>query len=230
MKMALCAVTVVTTVATAANYQSVTGNALVTASTVESYEYSADKLIDGDQQTRWASEFADNQEVVIDLGSTQFIDKITLNWEAAFASKFKISLSNDGENWGADYRGVYERAGLNGAQEFVQDFGAHRYIKLELIERATDYGFSLFEIEVFQDLDLHYQAKTITLKNVYSDYIAKGLPKPECTWSTLGTMVIEGAGRWYTNTNAYICLSYAAPDQAQTTGWVPFALGSALAE
>ena len=40
--------------------------------------------------TRWSSGFADNQWWQVDLGSAVSIDKVELNWEDAYASRYKI--------------------------------------------------------------------------------------------------------------------------------------------
>src|SRR5687767_1292074 len=70
-----------------------------TASSVESAAFAASAAVDGNAGTRWSSAFADPQWLQVDLGSTQTINQVVLNWEAAFASAFTIQTSPNGTTW-----------------------------------------------------------------------------------------------------------------------------------
>ncbi len=101
--------------------------------------------IDGDPSTRWSSKFEDNQWLIIDLGQPTEIKKITLTWEAAYASEYNILISNDKASW----KKVYEKKNSSGGTETIKITPVKaRYVKLELIKRATKWGFSLFEVEL----------------------------------------------------------------------------------
>jgi hypothetical protein len=58
---------------------------------------------DGDPTTRWAVSIPErsdpNSWIEVDLGSARPIDEVTLDWEAAYASAYKIEVSDDGQNW-----------------------------------------------------------------------------------------------------------------------------------
>ncbi|MED2974131.1 discoidin domain-containing protein [Fictibacillus sp. B-59209] len=70
------------------------------------YEYAqtndfvADKAIDGDVTTRWASKVFKKEEefLQVDLGRTQNFNSIQLRWEY-WAEKYDIEVSDDGETW-----------------------------------------------------------------------------------------------------------------------------------
>ncbi len=228
IKSSLISLALGTTMLSAANYELVTSPAtVVTASTTESYEYPASNLIDGNLSTRWASDFADNQEILIDLRESKFIDKIVLEWEAAYAKKFNVYFSNDNVNWNSG-RYLYNYDGHVGTMEFEQDFSKFRYVKIELDQRATQYGFSLFEIQLYQDLDLHPVVKSVQLKSYAPN---GGVSKPECNNSTHGTMVVEETGHYYGQSNAYVCLKYWHPTyNGPGYGWVPMAVGNYIPE
>ena len=53
----------------AADTENIAYKRTITASSVESDEYLASNAVDGDGTTRWASEFADNQNLIVDLCS-----------------------------------------------------------------------------------------------------------------------------------------------------------------
>ena len=46
--------------------------------------------VDGNTGTRWSSAFADPQWLEVDLGSSQAICQVVLNWETAYANAFQI--------------------------------------------------------------------------------------------------------------------------------------------
>ncbi|MGL1900738.1 MAG: discoidin domain-containing protein [Fibrobacterales bacterium] len=229
IKSSLLTLAVAASVASAANYELVSQGATATATTTESYDLSTSNLFDGNTGTRWASEFLANQEVVIDLGSRKYIDKISLNWEAAFATQFKIQVSNDAINWDANRRTKYVTGTQAGIQEIVGDFSKHRYIKLLLEERALPaYGFSLYEVEVFTDNDLHHKAKSVDLFQ-FSDW--GGLPKPECGYDNVGSISAQTNGHYFQTTTIYACVKgFDGQTGNHVYGWVPMASGDQLFE
>lgn len=58
---------------------------------------------DGNSTTRWAVSIPDRSDpsswIQVDLGSSRPIDKVSLNWESAYASAYKIEVSDDGQSW-----------------------------------------------------------------------------------------------------------------------------------
>ncbi|MGL1904357.1 MAG: discoidin domain-containing protein [Fibrobacterales bacterium] len=223
IKSTLVGITCITSIASAANYSLVSQIAEVTASSIESTQYPASNLTDGNKDTRWASEFADGQEVILDLRSSQYIDRVALTWEGAYASTYTVSTSNDLVHWEFQYTQVH---GMGGVEVETRDMGKFQYVKIALDYRATSYGFSLYEVEVFTDLDLHLEATTIKL-NAHSDWGRK--PLPSCDNSTVGTIAVQKEGHYTINTVVYSCVSYSAPNLTSTLfGWVKLAEGAQL--
>ncbi|GAB3250724.1 discoidin domain-containing protein [Kineosporia babensis] len=101
--------------------------------------------VDGDAGTRWSSAFSDPQWLQVDLGSTQAISQIRLNWEAAYASAFTIQTSNNGTSW---TNITPTTAGVAGLQT-LDVTGNGRYVRMNGTARATPYGFSLWEFQVY---------------------------------------------------------------------------------
>ncbi len=123
-----------------------------TASSEENVGTVVANVNDGDVTTRWGSAHKDNEYVTIDLGETCYIDHLILRWEAAYASKYSIGLSDNGEDWQSaalSSSGGVERVEL--AQRLMAEgkTSRGRYIRLTGIERATQYGTSLYEIEAY---------------------------------------------------------------------------------
>nr|WP_285618034.1 discoidin domain-containing protein [Kineosporia sp. NBRC 101677] len=101
--------------------------------------------VDGDTGTRWSSAWSDPQWLQVDLGSTQTISQIRLNWEAAYASAFTIQTSANGTSWTNITPTTAGKAGL----QTIDVSGSGRYVRLHGTARATGYGYSLFEFQVY---------------------------------------------------------------------------------
>src|ERR1039458_1315595 len=67
----------------------VTLNKTATASSTENVGTPAADAVDGNTGTRWSSAFSDPQWLEVDLGTTQSICRVTLNWETAYAMAFQ---------------------------------------------------------------------------------------------------------------------------------------------
>jgi beta-glucanase (GH16 family) len=116
-----------------------------TASSTENGSFPAANATDGNTGTRWSSAFSDPQWARVDLGATHAISKITLNWEAAYATAYQIQTSNDGTNWTTIYSTT---AGTGGVQNLTVS-GSGRYVRMNGTKRATPYGYSLWEFQVY---------------------------------------------------------------------------------
>ncbi len=120
------------------------------ASSSQSDEFPPENAVDADGNTRWASSVNDEQYLVVDLQKAYTIFKVKISWENADASQFQIQTSTDDEKWTTVYEN-YESKG--GTQWIVFDKVSARYVKVFCIKRATEYGFSIFEFEVYQNQD-----------------------------------------------------------------------------
>ncbi|BCM92035.1 exo-beta-D-glucosaminidase [Abditibacteriota bacterium] len=117
-----------------------------TASSVEIPDRSPNMALDGNEGTRWSSERNDDQWLAIDLGTTQKIGSVQLHWEAAYAQEYKIQTSNDGQVW-TDAAHITDGRGGVETRQFAPVTA--RYIRLLGLKRATEYGYSLWEIGVY---------------------------------------------------------------------------------
>ncbi|MFJ6718572.1 discoidin domain-containing protein [Streptomyces sp. NPDC091259] len=116
-----------------------------TASSVEGAGTPAGAAVDGDNGTRWSSQFADPQWIQVDLGASSQVNQVALRWEAAYAKSYRIELSTDGATWSTAYSTT---AGTGGVA--THDItGTARYVRVYGIQRATTYGYSLWEFQVY---------------------------------------------------------------------------------
>ncbi len=125
----------------------------------------ASNATDGDASTRWSSLYTDPQWIQIDLGKTYLIDTLVIRWEAAYASAYKIETSVDGTIW-LPARNV--ASGDGGVDEMVDLNATCRYIKLTGTQRATTFGYSLYELEAYgNEVVTNYNDVSIDLPMVY---------------------------------------------------------------
>ena len=102
--------------------------------------------IDGNSGTRWESAFSDPQSIAIDLGEPHVLCQVSLDWEAAHASSYRIETSDDGVSWvtaattGATGAGVVTTTISDVTAQYVRMFGT---------ERGTGFGYSLWTFAVY---------------------------------------------------------------------------------
>ncbi|MFE2748496.1 discoidin domain-containing protein [Streptomyces scopuliridis] len=122
--------------------------AAATASGSENADLGPGAAFDGNGATRWSSNAADDAWIRVDLGQTLRIDRVTLDWEAAYGKKYVLEVSGDGASWRPFYT---EDAGTGGtvtAHTYPQEVRG-RYVRLRGVERATPYGYSLYSFKIY---------------------------------------------------------------------------------
>ena len=128
-------------------------NKTATASSVQSPAYPASAAVDGNPATRWSSQFSDPQWIQVDLGSRYSITRVVLHWEAAYAKAFEIQISVDGVHWDTPFSTSQDTGGTEtviGSPSGPTDSGiAGRYVRMNGLVRGTQWGYSLYEIEVW---------------------------------------------------------------------------------
>ncbi|MFE2347150.1 discoidin domain-containing protein [Kitasatospora cineracea] len=117
----------------------------VTASSEQSAAFPAAAAVDGDGGTRWSSAAADPQWLQVDLGAVLPVCRVSLAWEAAYATAFQVQVSADGANWTS----VYSTTTGTGGTQTLDVTGTGRYVRVYGTQRATQYGYSLWEFQVF---------------------------------------------------------------------------------
>jgi hypothetical protein len=120
-------------------------NADAYASSIEGNGTPASAVTDGSFNSRWSSASSDPQWIMVDLGAAHSINNVVLYWESAYAKAFQIQFSNDAINWTTVYSTT---AGTGGTQNLALT-GSARYVRMYGTQRATGYGYSLWEFQVY---------------------------------------------------------------------------------
>jgi len=118
------------------------GNWLVSASSTEE-GFAPNLAVDGSEATRWSSAFADGQWWEVQFGQEHVLGKVVVNWEAAYARKYRVLVLNRSNEW---VEVLAKSNGQGGSEEI--EFARHRAwgLRIECQERATQWGFSIREV------------------------------------------------------------------------------------
>jgi hypothetical protein len=112
----------------------------------ENSNYTGNKAIDADGTTRWSSAFSEPQYIIVDLGAMYTINTVKLSWEVAYAKNFQVQVSANNATWTT----VRDISNNTVTTHNFTDLNAFaRYVKIYCINRATPYGFSIYELEVY---------------------------------------------------------------------------------
>ncbi|MEO2203343.1 discoidin domain-containing protein [Paenibacillus pabuli] len=120
------------------------------ASSRDGVEDTAPFVNDGNFTTRFGSKRGvDPGWVYVDLGETKTIDEVRLYWETAYGKSYRIQVTEDPSHEG-NWRDVYSTTtGQGGIETVTFDEVEARYVRMYGTVRATIYGYSIWEFEVY---------------------------------------------------------------------------------
>jgi acyl-homoserine lactone acylase PvdQ len=121
-----------------------TGRAATASSTQAGHP--ASSAVDGNLTSRWASAWADDQWLRIDLGSSKPVARMVIRWEAAYATAYRIEVSADAISW---TQVAAVTGGDGGLDNVALPATSARYVRLTGQTRATSYGFSTYEVDLY---------------------------------------------------------------------------------
>lgn len=114
-------------------------------SSIEDPRYLCWNAVDGDQATRWSSQFSDPQWIYVDLGAPTSIERVILRWETAYGQAYQVQTSYDTITW----TDIYSTTAGDGEVDNLAVSGAGRYVRMYGTQRAANWGYSLWEFEVY---------------------------------------------------------------------------------
>lgn len=126
-----------------------------TASSSESADYLPAEAINGIVQTgcnttdRWASAFSDPQWLQVDLGALKHISRVKLSWECGASANYDLQVATSPNGPWATV--ASDPAGNGGVDDLLNLNATGRYVRVYSYARTTQYGNSLYEVEVYGD-------------------------------------------------------------------------------
>ncbi|MGG4481971.1 discoidin domain-containing protein [Paenibacillus illinoisensis] len=120
------------------------------SSSRDGVEDTAPYVNDGNFTTRFGSKRGvDPGWVYVDLGEIKTIDEVRLYWETAYGKSYRIQVTEDPSQEG-NWRDVYSTTtGQGGIETITFDEVQARYVRMYGTVRATIYGYSIWELEVY---------------------------------------------------------------------------------
>lgn len=120
-------------------------NKTATAFSQSNADQAPARAFDGDPVSRWAAGDDPANWVQVDLGGIYALTEVDLLWEAAYAKKYRLQVSMDGQRWTDAFT---QNAGSGGAEKIPLNTQA-RYVRMQGVEKAGQWGYSLYEFEVY---------------------------------------------------------------------------------
>ncbi|MFI9819100.1 beta-N-acetylglucosaminidase domain-containing protein [Streptomyces sp. NPDC052013] len=116
----------------------------------ETPDFPASAANDGDPETRWSSPADDDAWWQVDLRRPVRLGRLTLHWQDAYPSAYRVEVSADGRGWRTAAR---VRDGRGGRETLRMDEREVRHVRVRGERRATPYGYSLWSVEAYAVAD-----------------------------------------------------------------------------
>lgn len=125
----------------------------------------ATAAVDGNLGSRWETTWEDNQWIYVDLGAVYNLDHLRLLWEGAYTKHYQVCVAEEltsemlanlnDEDATNNFATGWTVAADQTYDSFVSDQTvsvkgfAGRYVAINCIERGTQWGNSIYELEVY---------------------------------------------------------------------------------
>jgi hypothetical protein len=100
--------------------------------------------VDGLWNTRWSSEFSDNQWLSVDLGARKYVAGVNIKWENP-AKDFQVQRSDNGTTW-TNIKTI--TGNTDTVHNLLWSPRYMRHLRVKCNVRSNDHGFSIREFEV----------------------------------------------------------------------------------
>ena len=120
-----------------------------------------ENAVDGSLNTRWGSATAgapptppvtgvDPSWLQVDFGSAQNFNTVQIDWENAYAAEYQIQYTNQDPSTGPTWNVAYtNNAGTGNTETLSFPTVNARYIRMLGTERSGNYGYSMYEFQVY---------------------------------------------------------------------------------
>ncbi len=116
------------------------------ASGQETADFPPSAALDGDRETRWSSPPQESAWWQVELPAPARVGQVVLHWQDAYATRYRVQVSADGRTWRT---AATVRDGRGGREAVRMDAPGARFVRLQLDARATEYGYSLYGVELY---------------------------------------------------------------------------------
>jgi hyaluronoglucosaminidase len=133
---------------TSTNVAAAAQGATATASSVEQNlpQFTPDHAIDGDLSTRWSSNYTNGEWLQVKFAQPENLGKVVIYWETAHAASYQLQTSTDGTTWTT---AATVSGSPGGTETEWLNTSDVRYLRMQGVARATQYGYSIYELQDF---------------------------------------------------------------------------------
>ena len=104
----------------------------------------ASNAVDADYTTMWQSAASNNQWIYVDLGATQNLNGVFLNWGPDYGLSYEIQVSTDALTWTT----VYTNTAGAGGIDRIPITASGRYVRVLGLQSGTANGYDLYDFTV----------------------------------------------------------------------------------
>ncbi|OII63734.1 hyaluronidase [Streptomyces sp. CC53] len=116
------------------------------ASSQETADFPPSAALDGDGGARWSSLPEESAWWQVELAEPARVGQVVLHWQEAYATRYRVQVSADGRTWRT---AATVRDGRGGREAVRMDAPGTRFVRVRLDARATEYGYSLYGVELY---------------------------------------------------------------------------------
>ncbi|WP_165362599.1 discoidin domain-containing protein [Promicromonospora panici] len=117
------------------------------ALTRKSDAFLARHAVDGNHETRWTSRPEDPQWLRVDLEQAADVQRVEIDWGAAYSTAYSIQISDDGAAWSTSW---FTDGGDGGKDVItVSGDGRGRYVRMRSVTRGGSAGIAIRETRVY---------------------------------------------------------------------------------
>ncbi len=144
-------------------------------------DYAPKYAIDGKMNTRWSSTFGDSEWWQVKFAQPRVLAGLKILWETAFAEKYEIQVSKDGQHW----QKVYSVAEGDGRTDLVFFKPVEAaYLRIQCLQRGTGWGNSIFEVSFYDESKLPVVTASSTAEGSDPGMVLDG--DPASAWHSAG--------------------------------------------
>jgi beta-galactosidase len=189
-----------------------------------------ENAVDGNLSTRWGSAVAnapptppvpgvDPSWLQVDLGSVQAFNTIVIYWQNAYATQYQILYTSadpaTNPTWNVAYT---NKAGMGGTETLNFPTVTGRYIRMYGTQRATQYGYSIDEFQIYNVPQCGVATERYTIDSSNANLVTDN--QTGLTWTrTIETDTAPGSQFTGVDAKAYCTsLKMRLPTKAEALG------------
>jgi beta-glucanase (GH16 family) len=122
-------------------------NKPTTTSSIENAGTPGSAAVDGNTGTRWSSLATDAQWIYVDLGNTYSVNRVKITWETALGKDYQVQIASATTGPWTTMKSVTGNTAL--INDYTGLTGSGRFVRMNGTLRGTQWGYSIWELEVY---------------------------------------------------------------------------------